>query len=51
MYGKDVDTLAVYLKKSTDQGNGTRIWKQTGTLANLWFPARIDIITDVEYQV
>nr|XP_039272221.1 MAM and LDL-receptor class A domain-containing protein 2-like [Styela clava] len=50
-YGRDVDTLSVYLKKSTDTNNGTIIWKHTGTLANVWFPAIVDIISDVNYQI
>ena len=50
MYGSNINRLEVLLK-TKDDVNGTTIWKHETSLPSAWFPAAIDIISDLEFQV
>nr|XP_039272222.1 MAM and LDL-receptor class A domain-containing protein 1-like [Styela clava] len=49
MYGRDMGTLAVYMKTRPYVANPT--WARKGHQSNRWQIAMIEIATDVDYQV
>ena len=51
MYGTAINRLEVYVKETGDVTNGTLVWVQNTGLGNFWYPAKIDIITNQDFQV
>lgn len=51
MYGKDIGTLNVYLKKGNNKLPGARLWTRTGDRGNVWRVAQVTVSSATGYNV
>ena len=51
MYGKDIGTLNVYLKKGSDKLPGARLWTRSGGRGNIWRIAQVTVSSLSGYNV